>query len=70
MAAISRAVALEELMGVECKGCSGSKPSGMSHCRRCYFKLPKELRSRLYARIGQGYEAAYGESLKVLGRPR
>jgi ribosomal protein L40E len=63
---MTRDQALEELLGTTCKGCGGTKPSGMSHCRKCYFKLPKANRGALYRRIGQGYEAAYAESLEIL----
>jgi ribosomal protein L40E len=63
--------ALEDLLGTTCKGCGGTKPSRMSHCRKCYFSLPKAMRRALYRRIGEGYEAAYTESLQHLsgGRP-
>ncbi len=58
--------AVEELLGTECKGCGGSKSSRMSHCRKCYFALPKYLRHDLYKRVGEGYEEAYEKSLKSL----
>lgn len=63
---ISANQAVEELGGTKCHGCDGTKTRAMSHCRRCYFNLSKALRTRLYNRVGQGYEEAYTESLALL----
>jgi hypothetical protein len=54
------------VLGNVCQGCKGPKPSRMSHCRSCYFSLPKDMRRQLYKRIGEGYEEVYAESLEVL----
>jgi hypothetical protein len=67
MTTITADQAVEELDGTTCKGCGRLKDSGKSHCRKCYFALPVDMRRALYRRIGQGYEAAYAESLKYLG---
>jgi hypothetical protein len=36
-------------------------------CRKCYYRLPQSLRTRLYNRFGEGYEEAYAEAVKRLG---
>jgi hypothetical protein len=67
---ISADDALHQLLGNVCHGCKGPKPSRMSHCRSCYFSLPKDMRRALYKRIGEGYEEAYAESLELLKEKR
>jgi ribosomal protein L40E len=67
---ISANDALQQLLGNVCQGCNGHKPSRMSHCRRCYFSLPKAMQRALYKRIGEGYEAAYAESLEMIKEER
>jgi hypothetical protein len=57
---------LNSLSSTTCEGCGRAKDQGKSHCRSCYFKLPKDLRSRLYNGFGRGYEEAFEESLKKL----
>jgi hypothetical protein len=63
---ISADDAIRELSGTTCRGCDGAKARRMSHCRRCYMELPKDLRRQLYNRVGSGYEEAYTESVKIL----
>lgn len=69
-AVVSTREALDDLVGTACRGCGGKKSAKMSHCRKCYFKLPKGLRNRLYSRIGDGYEEAYTESLALLRKEK
>lgn len=69
MAEISKERRLEivrRLGSTECEGCGGRKQSKMSHCRRCYYLLPRVMRNALYRRFGDGYEEAYEESLAYL----
>lgn len=66
MPTISTDDAITELGGTKCHGCDGAKERAKSHCRTCYFNLPKKLRGELYNRVGAGYEEAYTESLNVL----
>jgi hypothetical protein len=66
---ISTEQAIADLGGTTCRGCGGTKRSRMSHCRKCFLKLPQVLRSALYRRVGRGYEEAYTESLAVLRTP-
>lgn len=56
---------VKELRGDTCQ-CNGSKISGHTFCRACFLKLPVSLRSRLYKRVGQGYEKAYADALAHL----
>lgn len=58
--------ALLDLGGTVCRGCGGVKRRSMSHCRRCYFALPRPMRAALYRRVGEGYEKAYAASLAWL----
>jgi hypothetical protein len=57
---------LESLGSTVCGGCGKSKPPGLSHCRRCYRRLPVAMMCNLYKRFGAGYEEAYEESLQYL----
>jgi len=61
---------LDDLAGTKCRGCGGTKGRRMSHCRACYFKLPKKMRNDLYKRFDSGYQEAYIESLKFLNARR
>lgn len=67
---ISESEALLDLLGTICRGCNGTKPTRMSHCRPCYMLLPQPMRSALYKRIGEGYEQAYTESLAYIRERR
>lgn len=58
--------ALDDLFGTTCKSCGREKPMGMAHCRKCFFSLPRPMRSALYREIGAGYEEAYTASLAHL----
>lgn len=57
---------VEELDDVECKSCGARKGSGMSLCRKCFYRLPSEMRAALYRRVGNGYEEAYTAALEHL----
>lgn len=57
---------LEDFLGMKCAGCGGMKRSKMSHCGRCYHKLPRDMQSALYKRFGEGYEAAFTASTEWL----
>lgn len=57
---------LDSLQSTVCSGCGGVKKARMSHCGRCYHKLPQWLKRKLYSRFGEGYEEAYEDSLKIL----
>lgn len=64
------AQALESLLGDKCPACDGSKERKQSVCRDCYFKLPKEMRTRLYKRIYMGYRQAVNQALDYLEKLR
>lgn len=57
---------LSELAGTVCR-CGNQKTHRQTFCGRCYYRLPRLLRQRLYQRFGEGYEAAYTEAVDVLG---
>lgn len=57
---------IESLRSTVCPGCDSDKPEGKSFCRRCYFSLPKQLRSDLYRRYGQGYQQAFIDAMAQL----
>jgi hypothetical protein len=57
---------VKSLRSGSCEGCGGFKRPGFSHCSKCYYKLSVQIRKRLYLRVGNGYEEAFEESLKVL----
>jgi hypothetical protein len=57
---------LEDFLGEVCGHCGGTKRSKMSHCGKCYWRLPKPMRKALYNRFGEGYEQAFAESNKWL----
>lgn len=69
MSEISKARRFEilRLLGTNtCSACAGWKQSQRSHCRRCYYALPVEMRQALYNRFGFGYEEAFETSLRYL----
>ncbi len=55
-----------EFVGEICGGCHKRKVRGQSFCKDCYFRLPRELRQKLWQRFGGGYEEAHTESLEWL----
>lgn len=57
---------LHALGDTRCRSCGGSKKPKMSHCRKCYFALPPNMRHALYNGFGDGYEEAYEASLEFL----
>lgn len=61
-----RKTILEDFLGTECSGCGGAKNPKMSHCSRCYYKLPKTMQKDLYKRFGEGYEEAFAASRAYL----
>lgn len=46
--------------------CGESKRPGRTFCKKCYYKLPDELRDRLYQRKGR--VLTYRESIAVLDK--
>jgi hypothetical protein len=46
--------------------CGGHKKVGMSHCAKCYYSLPGDIRRSLWKRMGAGYEEAYQKSVEIL----
>jgi hypothetical protein len=54
-------------LGSEVCRCGAPKRSKRSFCRQCYYRLPLVLQTRLYCRVGHGYEEAYQEAIKILG---
>ena len=54
-----------ELAGTRCR-CGRPKLPKQTFCRQCFFKLPRELRRAVYARVGNGYEIAYVRSVRFL----
>lgn len=65
-----RQTVLEDFLGTKCSGCSGPKKARMSHCRNCYYELPREMQLALYQRFGHGYEQAFEESTLFLTEQR
>ena len=57
---------LKELASEECQ-CGLDKNRGRTFCFGCYKKLPRDIQSRLYAKIGHGYEEAREQAAKFLG---
>lgn len=56
---------LDALVSTECQ-CGAKKKTRMSHCSKCYYKLPPEARQALYQKFGCGYEQSYRKSLEIL----
>lgn len=65
---ISAIVAVRELESNAC-ACGRFKREKMSLCYKCYGQLPRELKRRLYDKVGAGYEEALEESLIYLELP-
>jgi hypothetical protein len=61
-----RDAVLEDYLGTVCSGCGRPKVKCHSFCGRCYFSLPKSMRSGLYARMGSGYERAFADAREFL----
>lgn len=57
---------LEELAGTEC-ACGKKKVEFRSFCYSCWKKLPGDVQSRLFNRMGDGYEDAHAAAIKILG---
>jgi hypothetical protein len=57
---------VRELAGPVCR-CGRPKSARRTFCSRCYYRLPPQLRSALYRRIGEGYEEAYAAAVAALG---
>ena len=56
---------IRELKGTECR-CGSEKQPDKTFCTKCYWSLPKSMRSDLYKRVGRGYEQAYERAVKFL----
>ena len=57
---------LHALGSTACEGCGKAKRAKMSHCSKCYYRLPPKMRSALCRGFGDGYEEAYEDSLEYL----
>lgn len=58
---------LTSLRGTTCPACGERKRARQSFCRVCYFKLPVDLRKAIYNLIGDGYEEAHADAMRMLG---
>jgi ribosomal protein L40E len=56
----------EEFRSTVCSVCGGAKPPNNGFCRACYHSLPKNLRTPMWRRFGDGYEAAHEAAKKWL----
>lgn len=56
---------LMELNGEKCR-CRRRKKSGYSLCGICYAKLPQDVKTALWRKIGHGYEEAYQKAVEAL----
>ena len=65
MSVLSAREMRDSLLGIECR-CGRTKKGGMSLCRECWNRLPREMGRALYRLIGDGYEAAYTAACKWL----
>ena len=54
------------LISTTCPACGRPKHRRHSFCRRCYGRLPADIRAALWSRIGAGYEGAYRLALQEL----
>ena len=68
---MSQDAALQHALIVELKSavcrCGKKKASMNSFCYRCFTSLPRQLRTDLYKRVGQGYEESYEKAVEILG---
>ena len=55
----------QEITNNECY-CGHAKKKGYSFCFHCYHRLPDDMRTDLWQKIGHGYEEAYEEAIKFL----
>ena len=55
------AQAQRETQSVHCV-CGNDKKSGNPFCKRCYWRLPKELRMDLQRTNSEGFGSAYSEA--------
>jgi hypothetical protein len=60
---------VEQLASTTCQ-CGKKKQRRMSHCSKCYFRLPPPMRQSLYRRVGDGYAEAYAASIEYLNDSR
>ncbi len=60
-----RTAILSEIAGNVCR-CGATKTYRQMFCVKCFYSLPSVNRGRLYAPFGEGYEAAYLDSLEIL----
>lgn len=49
---------VHQLQSIKCR-CGSLKISGKPFCPACYHRLPKNLRTALWALMGDGYEEAF-----------
>ena len=57
---------IKELASEECQ-CGRDKNRGHTFCFVCYKKLPRDIQSLLYSKIGHGYEEARELAADFLG---
>lgn len=57
----------DSLKSTVCPACGGGKAARQSLCRQCYMGLPPAVRTRLYLRVGEGYEQAMAYALGAAG---
>jgi hypothetical protein len=55
-----------EILGSTTCFCGKSKPAKQVFCGKCYRSLPKELQTRLYLKIGNGFEEAVFDAQEIL----
>jgi hypothetical protein len=58
--------AVQSLRSTLCPACGGKKKARQTLCFSDYRALPKELRDRLFDRLGSGYEQAVANALEFL----
>jgi hypothetical protein len=52
--------------GNSCAGCNAEKEPGKLVCRRCYFRLPENLRKGLWLRPNRGLTQAANRAIEWL----
>ena len=62
---LTRLEILDMLQSRKCV-CGSDKSTMRSHCSYCFHQLPPEAGRALYRKFGNGYEAAFIESLTIL----
>lgn len=58
-------IALRELDSTTCV-CGATKRRRNSFCSKCFYRLPRGLRNRLYRTVAEGYAEIYDEAKDYL----